>query len=201
MLLEFRLSNYRSFGEESVLSLVASSDKEHQETNITETGVAAIPRSLRSSVVYGANAGGKSNLLRAMQFMRSVVLTSFSLQPTQRFNVQPFMLDDRRKKEPTLFEVTIILGGIRYQYGFKLTPERVIAEWLYVYQRAKAQRWLDRHYDPDSERDVYESSSSFLTGQKRAWQDATRPNALFLSTAVQLNSEQLTPLHRWFAES
>ena len=201
MLLEFRLCNYRSFGAESAFSLLAGSDKDHAETNIAKTGIASLPRALRSSVVYGANASGKSNLLLAMQYMRLVVMQSFSLQPTQKFNVQPFLLDEERKKEPTHFEVTIALDGVRYQYGFKLTHERVVGEWLYVYQRAKAQRWLDRHYDEKSGKDVYESSSSFLTGPKKSWQEATRANALFLSTAVQLNSEQLAPLHRWFAES
>jgi AAA15 family ATPase/GTPase len=199
MLLEFRLCNYRSFGEESAFSLVASGDREHADTNLAETGVSALPRALRSSVVYGANASGKSNLLRAMLFMRNVVLGSFSLQPTQKLNVQPFLLDEKLKGEPTLFEVTVVLGGVRYQYGFKLTPDRIVAEWLYVYQKSKAQRWLDRSYDAKTDKDIYDNTS-FLLGQKKAWQDATRPNALFLSTAVQLNSEQLAPLHRWFAE-
>ncbi|ODT24699.1 ATP-binding protein [Hyphomicrobium sp. CS1BSMeth3] len=199
MLLEFRLRNYRSFGEESTFSLVASSDREHAETNLTATGVAALPRALRSGVVYGANASGKSNLLRAMLFMRNVVLGSFSLQPTQKLNVQPFLLDEQLKTEPTLFEVTVILEGVRYQYGFKLTPDRIVGEWLFVYPKSKAQRWLDRNYDAKTDKDVYETTS-FLLGQKKAWQDATRPNALFLSTAVQLNSEQLAPLHRWFAD-
>jgi AAA15 family ATPase/GTPase len=200
MLLEFRLANYRSFGEESTFSLVANSDQEHRETNVAETGLRALPRALRSSVVYGANASGKSNLLRAMQYMRRLVRGSFALQPTQKLNVQPFMLDATLKNEPTLFEVTVLLEGIRYQYGFKLTQERVVGEWLYVYQRAKAQRWLERSTAPETGKDTYEPTS-FLTGQKSVWQDATRPNALFLSTAVQLNSEQLKPLYRWFGES
>ena len=201
MLLEFRLANYRSFGEESAFSLVASSDKDHAETNIAQTGISALPQSLRSSVVYGANASGKSNLLRAMQLMRGVVLESFSLQPTQKINVQPFRLSSELVTEPTSFEITVVIEGVRYQYGFKLTTDRIVAEWLYVYQKSKAQRWIDRHYDEKQGKDVYGPSSSFLLGQKRAWQDATRPNALFLTTAVQLNSEQLAPLHRWFANS
>jgi AAA15 family ATPase/GTPase len=200
MLLEFRLANYRSFGEESTLSLVASSDREHGDTNVAETGLRALPRALRSSVVYGANASGKSNLMRAMQFMQGVVVGSFSLQPTQKFNVQSFLLDKTLKEEPTLFEVTVVLDGVRYQYGFELTPERIVGEWLYVYQSTKAQRWLDRTYDPKSGQDDYEPSS-FLRGQTSLWQEATRPNALFLSTAVQLNSEQLKPLYQWFADS
>ena len=200
MLLEFRVRNYRSFSQESVLSLVASRDIDLLKTNTTATNIESLPRAVRSAVVYGANASGKSNLLRAMQLMRGVVLESVSLQPSQSFNVQPFRLDDALKSGPTLFEITIILDGIRHQYGFEFTPTRIVAEWLLVYQKAKPQRWFDRRFDTQSEKDVFEFSS-FLAGQKRGWQDATRPNALFLSTAVQLNSEQLRPLHSWFAES
>ena len=200
MLLEFRLRNYRSFRHETALSLVASADPHLAATNTVALDVPALPRALRSSVLYGANASGKSNLLRGLGFMRGVVLESIALQPGQLFNVQPFRLDEQSAKEPSLFEVTILLGGIRYQYGFELTPERIVAEWLLVYQKAKPQRWFERRFDPVTSQDVI-TPGTHLAGQKRVWQDATRPNALFLSTAVQLNSEQLRPLHAWFAES
>lgn len=200
MLLEFRVRNFRSFGQESVLSLVASSDKDLAETNIADTGISTLPRAVRTAVVYGANASGKSNLLRAMQLMRGVVLESVVLKPEQLFNVQPFRLDPKLKDEPTLFEMTFVLDGVRRQYGFEFTPNRIISEWLLVYQKSKPQRWIERRYDPKTEKETFEFSSH-LTGQKRAWQDATRPNALFLSTAVQLNSEQLKPLHTWFTEA
>jgi AAA15 family ATPase/GTPase len=200
MLLEFRVRNYRSFGPEATLSLVASSDKEMAETNTVATGIPSLPRAVCSSVVYGANASGKSNLLRAMLLMRGVVLESVQLKPDQPYNVQPFRLDEKLKAEPTLFEITIVLEGVRYQYGFEFTPNRIVSEWLLVYQKAKPQRWIERRFDPKTQQETFEFSAH-LAGQKRAWQEATRPNALFLSTAVQLNSEQLKPLHSWFADS
>jgi energy-coupling factor transporter ATP-binding protein EcfA2 len=200
VLLEFRVRNFRSFGEESVLSMVASGDSALEETNTAPTNIESLPRVVRSAVVYGANASGKSNLLRAMNLMRGVVMESVTLQHGQSFNVQPFRLDSALKDEPTLFEITIVMDGIRHQYGFEFTPTRIVAEWLLVYQKVKPQRWFDRRIDSETGKDVFEFSS-FLAGQKRGWQEATRPNALFLSTAVQLNSEQLRPLHSWFAES
>lgn len=200
MLLEFRVRNFRSFGDESVLSFVASTDKELAETNVASTGISTLPNVVRSAVVYGANASGKSNLLRAMQLMRGVVLESVLLKPEQLFNVQPFRLSAKLKNEPTLFEMTFVLDGVRHQYGFEFTPSRIISEWLLVYQKAKPQRWIERRYDPETEKETFEFSSH-LAGQKRSWQDATRSNALFLSTAVQLNSELLKPIHAWFAES
>ncbi len=200
MILEFRVRNFRSFKGENVLSLVGSRDSSLAATNAIETQIPSLPRALRSAVIYGANASGKSNFIRAMQLMRGVVMASAALQPTQTFNVQPFRLDRGSSAEPTLFEITVLLSGIRYQYGFEFTPSRIVSEWLLVYQKSKPQRWFDRRAGDAEGKDKFEFGPH-LSGPKRIWQDATRPNALFLSTAVQLNSEALSPLYNWFAES
>ena len=200
MLLEFRVRNFRSFKEEIVMSFAASNDSQLLEENTASTGIRGIPRAVRSAVVYGANASGKSNLIRAIQLMRGVVLESATLRPDQPYNVQPFRLDEARLNEPTLFEVTLIIDGVRHQYGFEFTTDRIISEWLLVYRKAKPQTWFDRRINSKTGEEAFEFSS-YLTGQKRIWQEATRPNALFLSVAVQLNSEQLKPLYTWFSEA
>jgi uncharacterized protein len=197
MLLEFRLKNYRAFRTEAVFSLVASTDKTFVDENTTETGLAGVMRALRTAAVYGPNASGKTTLLRAIQLMRGVVVESAALKPDQTFNVQPFALDADAKREPTLFEATVLLNGVRHQYGFEFTPQRIVAEWLLVYQTKRPQRWIQRRYNSETKEETFEFSPR-LTGSKRVWQDATRPNALFLSTAVQLNSEALQPLFQWF---
>ena len=69
-----------------------------------------------------------------------------------------------------------------------------------MYQKARPQCWINRTFDQTAEKEEFEFSSH-LTGPKRVWQEATRPNALFLSTAVQLNSEILQPLFQWFSTS
>ena len=79
LLFEFRVRNYRSFRNENVLSLVAASDSSLERTNTVETHIPGLPRAVRSAVVYGANASGKSNLVRALQLMRGLVLESASL--------------------------------------------------------------------------------------------------------------------------
>lgn len=199
MLLEFRFRNYRSFKEETVFSMVASKDGSLPK-NVTDTGISAVRRVNRSAVLYGANASGKTNLIRAMQLMRGVVVDSAALQPNQEFNVQHYLLDLVSPTEPTMFEVTILLNGIRYQYGFEFTKSRIIEEWLLVYQKAKPQVWFERKLDRASGEDLYKFGSNF-SGPKAVWQNATRHNALFLSMAVQLNSKNLSDLHSWFAES
>jgi uncharacterized protein len=198
MLIEFRVKNFRSFRDELAISLVASKDKTTLDTNATNTGVTAAPNVLRSAAIFGANAGGKSNLVKAIQYMRGVVLESATvIQPGQTFGVQPFRLDKVSGSQPTEFEVTFLVGGIRYQYGFSMTPLRVVDEHLLVYKAFKPQVWFERHYDSDADKDVYEFGSG-LKGDKKVWESATRPNALFLSMAVQLNSDTLRPVYDWF---
>ena len=198
MLVEFRVKNFRSLRDEQVLSLVASKDKTLQDTHTVATGLKAAPSLLRSAVVYGANASGKSNLIKALQYMRGVVVESATvIQPGQTYGVQPFRLDAVSAKEPTEFEVTFILDGTRYQYGFSMTSQRIISEHLLVYKAFKPQRWFERRLNPETGKDVYEFGSG-LKGAKNLWEGATRPNALFLSMAVQLNSEALRPVFDWF---
>lgn len=199
MLVEFRIKNFRSLREEQVLSLVASADKTLLDTNALDTGLKAAPHLLKSAVVYGANASGKSNLIKALQYMRGVVLESAALQPGQTFDrLQPFRLDATSASLPTEFEVTFILDGVRYQYGFAMNAQRIVSEQLLVYKAFKPQRWFERSFDAESDKYVYEFGPG-LKGTKNLWEGATRPNALFLSVAVQLNSDALRPVFDWFA--
>lgn len=199
MIIEFRVKNFRSLRDEQVLTLVASKDKTLQDTNTITTGLKAVPNLLSSAVIYGANASGKSNLIKALQYMRGVVMESATIiQPGQTFAVQPFRLDADSLKEPTEFEVTFILDGVRYQYGFAMTAQRIIREYLLVYKAFKPQRWIDRQFNPETGKDSYEPCPG-LKGPKNLWEGATRPNSLFLSMAVQLNSDALRPVFDWFA--
>ena len=202
MLLEFRVRNYRSIRDEQVLSLVAaSSDKELADTHLVPTGIKSIPNVVRSAVVYGPNASGKSTLLRALDYMRAVVAESATLiQPGAIYNVQPFKLDEALSQEPSVFELSFLLEGIRHQYTFAMTPQRIVSESLVVYRTSKPTQWFSRRLSENGENYEYEFST-YLTGSRRIWQDSTRANALFLSTAAQLNSDQLGPVFRWIVES
>lgn len=198
MLVEFRVTNFRSLRDEQVLSLVASKDQTLHDTHTLSTGFKAAPHLLRSAVLYGANASGKSNFIKAMQYMRSVVLESAVIQPGQSFSVQAFRLDGGSATQATAFEITFLLEGVRYQYGFAMTAARIVSEHLLVYKAAKPQHWFTRHFDDKSGKDVYEFGTG-LKGAKSVWEGATRANALFLSMAVQLNSDALRPVFDWFA--
>lgn len=190
MLVEFRVKNFKSIRDEQVLSLVAGSDKSHEETHVVNTKAGKL-RLLKSAVIYGANASGKSNLVDAFDYMCLWVLGGYR-KPTK------FRLDANSKNEPSEFEATYIENGIRYQYGFSLLEERVAEEWLLVYESDKPQEWFSRKFSSDTGEDVYKFST-YLKGQKKTWEKATRAESLFLTTAVMLNSDQLRLVDHLFA--
>lgn len=201
MLLEFRVWNYRSIRDEQVLSLGASNDQELAATHLAPTGLKSLPSAVRSAVVYGPNASGKSTLLLALNYMRAVVAESATIiQPGQTYNVQPFRLDEAFATRPTEFELTFLMDGVRHQYRFAMTAQRIVSESLLVYRTAKPTQWFSRRLTDDGETYEYEFSA-YLTGPRKLWQDSTRPNGLFLSTAAQLNSELISPVFRWIVEN
>ncbi len=198
MLIEFSVKNYRSFWESQTLSMAAGATKELQEENSFTPDTKELPSLLRSSVVYGPNGGGKSNLVKALGFMQELILLSAKeSQEGERINLKPFLLHSDGPSQASEFEVVFIEDGMRYQYGFAATKNRVTHEWLLAFPGNRAQRWFERSYNPKKEKEDWYFGAKF-TGQKKTWQSSTRANALFLSTAVQLNSEQLKPVFNWF---
>lgn len=111
------------------------------------------------------------------------------VQPGQTYNVQPFRLDPATASQPTEFEASFLVDGIRHQYSFAMTADRIVSEQPMVWRTAKPTQWFSRRLDDSGERDVYEFSA-YLTGPRKLWQESTRPNALFLSTAAQLESNE-----------
>lgn len=201
MLVEFSVRNFRSLRDEQTLSLVSSTDRAHLETHTLETGVRSVPRLNRASVVYGANASGKSNLIFALVTMRNLVLHSTSMLDAARVEqYTPYRLERSSATEPTEFEITVLLGGVRYQYGFSYDAQRIRDEWLIVYKTGKGQSWFERRWNDARGEHEWAPFSSYFTGAKETWRQATRPGALFLTTAIQLNNEQLKPLWNWFMD-
>ena len=198
MLIEFSVKNYRSFWETQTLSMAAGATKDLQEENSFPSPIEGLPRLLRSSVVYGANGSGKSNFIKALDFMQEFVLTSSrESQEGEKITYNPFLLHPESDSCASEFEVVFIQEGIRYQYGFAVTQERVTQEWLFAYPGSRSQRWFERVYNSETGEEEWYFGPKF-SGQKKIWQENTRSNALFLSTAVQLNSEQLKPVFTWF---
>ena len=115
MLVEFRVANFRSIREEQCLSFVASKDRSHEDTHSLAMDKPGLARLLRSAVIYGANASGKSNLVTALMTMQHLVLNSTRLLDAQlREQYTPFLLDSDSRLAPTQFEITVVVADLRY---------------------------------------------------------------------------------------
>ncbi|MBF0622064.1 MAG: ATP-binding protein [Magnetococcales bacterium] len=201
MLVEFSVTNYLTFCERQTLSLTAASQIRERSGNSFDTGIKRLPKLNRATVVYGPNASGKSNLVRALKFMRDFVLNCAQGQSGEPIPVQAFELNSRTRTAPSLFEVVIVQKGIRYQYGFAVNKQRVCHEWLLAYPQGRPQRWFERHLDSATGEEQWHLHKKMLPASSGIWKDFTRDNALFLSTAVQLNAQVLKPVFDWFSKS
>ena len=202
MLIEFSVTNYRSILERQSLNMVASTyfkELESLNTFIPDHGD-VVPRLLRSTVLYGPNASGKSTLVQALKFVEEQVLNSQKeSQAGDEIDVTPFRLTAESRAADSEFEISFVEQGVRYEYGFRCNRERFTEEWLFAYPLGRAQKWFHRVFDVKTGKDAYKFSASFLGGrQRQTLALQTRSNALFLSTAIQLNNEQLKPAFDWF---
>lgn len=192
MLIEFRVSNYRSIGEEQVLSLVpAPKQKEHPD-NIIRNGK---HEALNVVAIYGANASGKSNLLKAMGILDSLVNVFGHSSTIRRLPYDPFLLRESWDEKSTSCEITFVIAEHRYRYGFEFDQSGIISEWLFRKSVGREVNLFQRS------RDIIDVSSG-LIGSARvidAAIEATRPNALFLSTCDSFNIKEPTDILQWFA--
>ena len=197
MLIGFRFQNFRSFLAEQSFSFSTSSDRTHESTHLIKTGMKAVPSVSKAAIVFGPNASGKTNLLIALATFRDLILHSSGysdLQFSERHT--PFRFGPGMT-QPTEFEIDVLLDRVRYRYAISYDSQRIRFERLLVYRTGKSQRWFERRFDEAARKDTWAPFSPNFNGPREMWRKATRPKALFLTTAAQLNSEQLAPLLDW----
>ncbi len=189
MLLRFRAANVYSFRDEFELDL--------RPRKRGESG--SQPDAARVAAIYGANASGKSNLLKAIAWMAEAVARSAANWAPNGGVPRPlFKLDPAAGGDASLFEMEFVLDGNRYAYGFEVSDERVETEWLFEYATGRRRTLFVR--DADAE-DEYEFKGRQLKGELEQIRKLTRPNALFLSMGAQLNNPQLAKIFDWFFRS
>ena len=115
-----------------------------------------MPTLVRSAVIYGANASGKSNLIKALQYMGCGHWVGDGDPAWAGLCCATLPADANAASQPSEFEITFLLDGVRYQYGFAMTAQRIVAEYLLVYKAFKPQRWFTRYFDSDTGKDVYD---------------------------------------------
>jgi len=194
MLWQFTVKNYKTFKDKAKLSLIASSyDKNTREAENIYLDEVFNKRILKSAVVYGANASGKSTLINAIEFMRLFVLRSSRGQQGDSIDVDPFRLSVATENQPSEFELIFSSNEVLYRYGFEATQEEIISEWLYYKPKTKE---VELFYRDGNQIDFHESL--FSKGKMVATQGLVRKNALLLSVAAQFNEEQAIAVINWF---
>lgn len=190
MLLEFTVGNYKSFKKPVTFSMLASSLKEHRETHVFEVHKFNL---LKSAIIFGANASGKSNFFNAISFMKQFVFSSAKdTQITEKINIENFKLSTETENRPSHFEVIFLINRIRYRYGFQVSEEKVEAEWLFFVPTTKEARLFTR----EGNRVVL--GKNFKEG--KGLTEKTRNNALFLSVCAQFNGQISSIILDWFSQ-
>jgi AAA15 family ATPase/GTPase len=134
---------------------------------------------LKSAVIYGANASGKSNLIKAFDFMRNFTVWSFkNIQIGEKIGVLGFVLNENNVTQPSFFEVVLNTNNEYFKYGFEINRDRVIKEWLCRGQ--KEEILFERNGD---------KFNLYNFDEGKELEDKTRGNCLFLSVVSQFNGE------------
>ena len=200
MILEFCATNYLSIKDELKLSFVSTPLKETSaEPNdlfaLADTGISLV----RSAVVYGANASGKSNVLKAFAFYKRFITESFKdSQAGEAIDVENFRLNATTVDEPTSLEATFTDDEYIYRYGFEVDTKAVQMEWLYRRVCKKRAKEVELFYREDDITTVHPRSQLF---QELVNKKMVRSNALLLSTAAQFNETTAVSILRWLSDT
>ncbi|MDQ1264646.1 MAG: ATPase core protein [Campylobacterota bacterium] len=192
MLLNFYIENFKSFKNRVDFSMEATGLANLIEGNTHKINNISL---LKSAVIYGANASGKSSLLDAMAEMKSIVLLSANLNV--KYVHRPFLLNTQNQNEPTSFEIEFIIDEILYYYGFVIDKNGIILkEYLEQKKLQSGARKVFLFERETSDSTEIKLGTHFKEGKKLELK--TRDNSLFLSVVAQFNGEISTKIINWF---
>lgn len=190
MLIEFQFKNYRSFRDEAVLSMEATGVGNFKNCLIEYNNKKLLP----AAAIYGKNGGGKSNVIRAywlaVQFIRNAQRSQHEKAPIP---VVPFMLNDYSKEEPTEFEFVYVIDGIKYNYGFAATKEKIVREFLY--HAPKGQRAMV--FSREDQKFTFTEDKL----RRNLISETIAPNQLFFSIACTMNDTACVKAMKWFRDA
>ena len=134
MLINFSIQNFGSIKEKQTLSFEADKSQHLEEYYVVETNGL---RLLKLALIYGANASGKTTILKALDFLQTLVLNP-KIQKTELFKFEPFKFHDKTPKQNTIFEIEFIQKDVRYLYEVELNKKAIIREDLFAYSPRKS---------------------------------------------------------------
>ena len=173
--------------------MVADDIKRRMEPpyHVARTGFKVVPFVLRDACLFGGNGSGKTSFVDAMEFMSNLVRISSYREAEGIIPTKCFAFHSEWEKKPSEFEMTFIHKNVLYQYGLSVTKHRVLEEWLFSRDKPSV-RWrrlFERKYSSSQKKYSWFVSPKYVKGERNSWSLNTRKNALFLSTAVQLNAK------------
>lgn len=191
MLIEFSVENFRSFRDKVTFSMEKGIGEENEDNifNINNTEL------LRSAAIYGANASGKSNLMRAFTVTIMMVRNSNLIPVNGKWNgIVPFVFDEESKNKPSSFEFIFITNNIKYKYYFSADSSKIYEESLEAFYSQKPTLIFDRknvnEYTFNSDKEILKSIEMKNTDNK-----------LFLNTASTWNYGKTKDAFLWFMNS
>lgn len=190
MLNGFMCKNFASYRNELEFTMAADNIKEFDDINTFDTKHGKM---LKSTLVYGANAGGKSNFIRAINTMRDIVGTSI-LDRSIIKKAEPFRFNINSIKEPITFEISFTMENALYTYGFEILNNEINKEWLDKKVSRTVtilERTSPKWEDINLRGDLKDAESI-----KRY----TRKDSLFISTASAFNIELADNIVKWFSD-
>lgn len=195
MLLRFGVKNFRSINEYQEFSMISDSAIKDRVDTLIDAGAPSVHEPLLPvAVIYGANASGKSNLLRAFDYLRRQILFSHSEATHLRFTEhQPFRLDQISLSIPTTCDVDFIWEGVRYHYGFEWLGEEFVGEWLFDFANGRKRVLFERKGPLPS--DV--SFGSSIPSNAHDLATFMRPDSLLASVVAQNNFAGKFPVTLW----
>lgn len=193
MLIEFKAENFRSIRDEVTFSLLASSDRSLEGNLIELDALKKNDRLLKSAVIYGANASGKSNVLLAISNLQKLVMTSVKNQEGDLLPFEPFKLTPEWMSKPSKYSVFFVKNNTRYKYTVSFNKTKVIDEELYYYPSNREALIFERRNTTEFK----------FTTDKRIQNDISKrtlDNVLYLSNSAQQNYDKTLEAFKWFRE-
>ena len=200
MVLEIRLSNFFSIKEEICIDFRAANIKSANARALSDHVFSYQKTELLKTVVmYGANASGKSNVIKAIRFCHAMVMESHMHNENVTFNFQPFKFDGCSGK-PSSYFIRFVSGGIEFEYAYSLTSKEIVTESLHYYPKGRIKEVFTRDARRGKDkREMY----TFGTVIKRPFDvaESTSDKSLFISRASQMDRDIAKEVYRFFHET
>lgn len=198
MVLEIALTNFFSINEKITLDLQAANIQTKEARALAEnTFSVGGERLLKTVAIYGANASGKSNIIKGVKAAVDMILDSHNYNEGDNFGFKPFKFGGN--DAPSEFYIRFIVNEIEHEYSFSCTREEIITESLYYYPKGRKALIFSRdERKSGGKKEKYE----FTTVIRRPMDVAsnTSRKTLFLSRASQMDRDKAKEIYRWFNE-